>query len=218
VVANLDERAGQWLFHTTDVRVVTKIVKEKRVSGRPFASFSLQPVLPFNTSGGGIAGADAVLVFKWNANMERQLSPVEYTFDWAKENPERAAYIAGWDLSSATMQDAIDGWVREMASAEDIEYDTEDYHDFAADSDVRAEAAAMTLETMLKANKSEREWISDDQFEDAVKFKIEDLDRILVRFPKQLEKLRRDLRGVFPRERIIALRRRSPTRAMRELT
>ena len=206
VMSNLDERAGQWLFHTTSAQSVTKIVKEKRVSGRPYASFSLQPVLPFNTNGPGIAGADAVLVFKWNAGMERQLSPVEYTFEWAKDNPERAAYVVGFDLEGQTMQFTIDRQADDMARAEGITKDDEDdYYDFVNDSGVRAEAAALALTPMLKGNKSEREWISDDEFEDAVKFKIDDLDRILVRFPNQLAKIRRELKGVFPPERIVSL-------------
>ena len=201
----LDERRGQWLFHTTKLQYLSKIASRERLEGFPYVSMSVNPVV--NTT---ISGRDVVLVFRRNRNMEIQLEEVEYTRAWVEDNLERGAYIIGLSGLEAVRdmykyQEAIE----RQAEKEGIERDSEDWYVFVGDIDVDEAALADVITDSITMHKAEREWISDDE---TVVFDPEDLDRVLVVDKQQVPKVRETLKGIVKPGNVMAMSRRQVRR------
>ena len=81
---SLDERRGDWLFHTTSAESARKILKDKEIRGYPFVSLS---------STATWLGA-VVFVFS-KTRLRDRFMEVDYTHAWAEEHPAQASYIAG---------------------------------------------------------------------------------------------------------------------------
>lgn len=147
VIARLEERVGQWFFHTTSFSSLDDILRAghlKPKDSSAFISFSENPHF------GDISGGDVVLVFERKPLLPYLLQ-VEYDEDWYDKYPDHAAYIAG------------EGW-REQFSLPDYEdypnYDPDDeFWEPDPDDDAAFERDA-EIEAFTQKS-GEREWITN---------------------------------------------------------
>lgn len=212
----LDERRGEWFFHVTKFKHLRAILRERRITGNAYASFSKHPVLPFTPHGGGISGKDVVLVFKVNGNTIAQLEEVEYTESWVEGNLDQAAYIAGFGNlegfhETSMFRFEVSNIARQYAFEHDIEAGSDDWYDLLEDDEIREYAAVSLLSAIVKEQQGEREWISEDTYEAAFKFSRADLDRILVVRPSRLAEVKRLVDGLYPAAEVMLLKRRRGT-------
>lgn len=165
VLGRLEEKRGQWLFHTTSFSALDDILRAGHLKPKNSESFIS---LSENPHFGDISGDDVVLVFD-----KRELLPhvmqVEYDEDWYDKHPEHAAYIAG------------EGW-REQYTAPDYE----DYPDYDPDDefwepdpdDEEAFYRAAEVEAFTVKH-GEREWITKT----SRPLPLDALHRVLIKNP-----------------------------------
>lgn len=150
--------ADGMLYHTSDNAGAHEILKTRTIrpgtnheGGAAYAYVSMSEIPLLGNLQIGSA-ADVCIGFH-AAAFAGQLDPVEYSVRWYKENPERAAYVAG------------EGWYHQWEPPEDA-YDDEGFEDEevynAAHSDAEFSA--------FMHKEDEREWISHQPGE-AVSFK-----------------------------------------------
>jgi len=151
---------------------------------------------------------DAVLVFRKRA-IESQLEEVEYTKEWAQDDPDAAVYVSGERASWVEAQ--VEEKVREMAAADGVE-DEDDLEEWLWDEQTRNEAKAEIIFPYFHAQRGEREWLFKYDVEEGsvlgLKFKPKDLDRVLVANPKRVPEARRILKDIVAPENVMALSQR----------